>query len=281
MAYEYGITAQPHPIADNEAFDRVVLTPHMRGGTIVTFWIRSSFNADGPWAFYLEWAEHPSGDWIDVAGPVVDNVLVDTEQRRFSALPHSVYRVRAETGGGIFYSYVNPVMGEWNYHQWRTAREIIRREYLRMQKYTGTEGFYLARKQWGELCPSCLDHNTDMVTDSHCSVCYGTRFVGGYYAPTTLWVEEDRVAVRTQREPERAVTMDQSQIARVVAYPFLTSEDVWVSKTTGERWIIKRKQEAAALQGKPLIYSVELRLAQPANIVYDVPLEAAASSSSQ
>ena len=281
MAYEYGITSQPHPIARTEAFDRLVLAPHMLGGTIATFWMNANFDVAGPWNFYLEWAEHPDSDFIDVAGPTTDNILIDPVQRRFSKLPHSVYRVRLEpAGGGLYYSPVNPVMGEWNYHQWKVVRDITRREYLRLQRYVGTQGVYLARKQWGELCDECLDYNTQMVTDANCETCYGTGFVGGYHTPSVLWIGEDRIDVRAKRDANLGVVADQTQFARVIALPFLTAKDVWVSLTTGERWIIQAKREEAAMQGKPIIYQVEMRLAETASVVYKIPIEPTSSSSS-
>lgn len=73
---------------------------------------------------------------------------------------------------------------------------------------------------------------------------------------------------------------DQVQTARAVACPFVAAHDVWVSDRTGERWVIQGKQEVATMKGKPLIYNVEMRLADPSSVVYDVPLTGSGSSSS-
>jgi len=260
-------------------FDRVVLTPHMRGGTIVNWWLDDRFDTPGPYTFFLEWAESPDADFIEVAGPATDGVLTDSEQRRFSKLPHSVYRVRLETPTTTHYSDVHQVMGDWNRHDWLLGRDIIRREYLRLVRYVGSKGLYLARKQWGEICDACTDFSTGMITNAKCANCFGTGFVGGYHPASVFWMGEDNYQVRAQREDQVGVRSDQVQTARAVACPFLTAKDVWVHSGTGERWSIESKQELAGLRGKPLVYGVELRLVEPDSIIYDVPLTGGSSSS--
>lgn len=281
MAFEHGVTSNPLPLIEHDGvFDRVVITPHMRGGSTVSWWLDAKrFKVEGPYIFFLEWAEHPDADFVQVAGPTADSVLVDSEQRRFSKLPHSVYRVRVNTPIGDYYSASHLVMGNWNRHDYLLARDVIRREYLQLIRYTGTRGVYLARKQWGELCTDCTDYHTEMVTNSHCAVCYGTGFVGGYHNASQLYLGEDRTAVRGQRKDGIGVVTDQVQIVRAVACPFLTAKDVWVNLDTDERWSIEQKRELVAMRGVPLVFGVELRLIEPSSIVYDVALEAAESSS--
>jgi hypothetical protein len=282
MAFEHGITRNPLPIIEhNGVFDRVVVMPHTRGGSVVTFWLDSRrFVVAGPYTFYLEWAEHPDADFEEIAGPTSENTLTDSEQRRFSKLPHSVYRVRVTTPSGDFYSAPHLVMGNWNRHDYLVAREVVRREYLLLARYSGTRGIYLGRKQWGEICTACADYNTDMPTDSHCTTCYGTGFVGGYHSPSVLYLGEDRLSVRAERKENIGVVNDQMQTVRAVACPFLTAKDVWANLETGERWSIERKRELVALRGAPLVWAVEIRMIEPNAIEYDIPLESSGDASS-
>ena len=263
------------------AFDRVVFTPSVRGGTIAAYWLDQTTEAEGPYDFYLEWAEHPEADFIEVAGPSDSGVLVDGTARRYSKLQHSVYRVRLDAATGTYYSDEMYATGNLNRHDFLIAREIVRREYLALASYTGTQGMLLARKQWGELCPRCTDYDTDMPSDAHCPVCYSVGFTGGYHNLSTLWFGEERIGLRAARQDGVGVRADQKQAVRAVACPFLTAKDVWVNLSTDERWSIESKQELASLRGKPLIYGVEIRLIEPGNIAYDVPLTEVTSSSSQ
>lgn len=95
---------------------------------------------------------------------------------------------------------------------------------------------------------------------------------GGYYAPVSLWMDEDRTPTRARREDGVGVVADQTQTARAVACPFLNAKDLWFNVTTGERWIVQSTHEIVSVQGKPVVYAVELRLAHPASIIYDLPL---------
>lgn len=260
---------RPH----TRVFDRIVVTPNVRGGTTVAYGLDTvRFRESGPYTFFLEWAEVPDGEFIEIDGPEYGAVLVDDYQRRFTKSPHSAYRIRLETPDNIYYSDPDQLLGTWNRHLYLTVKDVIRREYLRMTRYTGTRGLYVPRKQWGVLCPRCRDYNTDMTTDAKCVVCFGTRFVGGYYAPVSLWMDEDRTPTRARREDGVGVVADQTQTARAVACPFLNAKDLWFNVTTGERWIVQSTHEIVSVQGKPVVYAVELRLAHPASIIYDLPL---------
>ena len=171
-------------------FDRVLVTPTITGSTLVTFHVDTQrFTEPGPWNFYLEWAENPHANFIQVAGPTTGSMLEDTEQRRFSKLPISVYRIRLEDANGVaHYSQPNLLGGDLNRHMWLLSKDIVRREFLRLQRFAGTPGKYLARKHWGELCSNCLDHNTEMVTNENCTECYGTAFQGTKGQATALAV---------------------------------------------------------------------------------------------
>ncbi|RKX21348.1 MAG: hypothetical protein DRP45_12420 [Candidatus Zixiibacteriota bacterium] len=265
-----GPTSTPIVVHDN-VFDRVIATPHMLGGTVVNWALRSGLALEGPYTFYLEWAEHPDAGWEEVAGPTSDMVLVDTQQRRFSKLPHSVYRVRLEAASETRYSDPNPLMGNWNRHDFLLAREVVRREYLLLTRYTGTLGAYLARKQWGSLCSSCADYDTGQPTNAHCTECWGTGITGGYHAASNLYLAEGRTNFRTSRDGARGMVSDQVQAARAVACPFLTAEDLWINLQTDERWAIQSKRTLVEVRGKPLVWDVELRLLPPSDIAYEIP----------
>lgn len=265
----------------NSVFERVIVLPELRGGSTITWWLDTrKFKTPGPYQFYVEWAEHPDADFEEVAGPTAGNTLVDETQRRYSKLPHSVYRVRINTPSGDYYSEANLCLGNWNRHDYLIARDIIRREYKLLTRYTGTLGYYLARKQWGETC-ACADWNTDMPSNAHCRLCYGTGLVGGYHPASELLVQEDRTGVRAERQDGIGMRTDQVQLVRAVACPFLTAKDIWVHPGTGERWSIERKKEVVALRGQPLVYDVELRLIELGNIAYDIQLVERGSSSSE
>jgi len=264
----------PLPItAHSNIFDRITIIPDVRGGTVITWSVDSRCTIEGPYAFTVEWAEHPdaaSREVVGLAGSAL--TITDTTIRRFSKLPHSVYWVTI-TGADNILHYSDPVsaLGNWNRHDFLIGREIVRREYLALTRYTGTHGIYLGRLQWGTICTTCSDWDTNMPTDAHCPTCYGTGFVGGYHAPSELWLGEDRLAIHSKRQDNIGVRNDQAQMVRAVACPYLTAKDIWVNTDTDERWSIESKRELVSLRGRPLVYGVEIRLIELGNIAYDIP----------
>lgn len=276
-----GITQNSLPIQPHRrVFDRILVIPSTLDGAQVSWELDTrNFKDAGPYNFTLQWAENNNASYIDVAGPTSGNFLVDNERRLFSKLPYSVYRIKLVTAQDEYYSDPEPILGKWNRHDYLLAKDIVRREFVRLKKFTGTQGLYLGRKQWGTACNNCLDELTGMPTQAHCTVCYGTGYIGGYYTPVEFWVTEDTINMREQTDPNRNVTSDQVQMVRVVAAPYLTAKDVWINTTTDERWFVESKKELAVIRGRPLVTAVELRKVEPDNVVYTLPVSQTSSSS--
>lgn len=275
-----GLTRNPLAIDEHRGvFDRVLVEPHVRGGSVVTWAISHRFRVAGPFTFYLQWAEHAADEFTDIAGPTTGLLLVDSEQRQFSKFPHSVYRIRMVAGSDEYFSDPEDVLGRWNRHDYLIAREIVRREFVRFQKLSGSPGRHLARMQWGVACPQSTDYQTGMNNDADCRTCAGTGFVGGYHAPTELWIEYSELSVRGQRDENVGVRADQVRSGRIVACPYVTSKDIWIDDNTDRRWFVESKRELAAVAGKTIIWGVELRLVEPSNIAYDLPIASGSSLS--
>lgn len=262
-------------------FERVIVSVlSLRGSALVTWWLDGQrFDDPGPYEFYLQWAERQNGEFVDVAGPTSGNSLFDLVPRQFAKIPLSAYRVRLTTPTGEYFSDALLALGNWNRHDYLIARDIVRREYLRLTRYTGSRGSHLARRSWGTKCPRCTDFHTGLVADSNCPVCYGTGFVGGYYLPSTLWVEQGTISVREKHDESAGVRADRVQTARAVACPYLVSKDVWVNDETDERWSVESRSVLAEVRGVPLIVGVELRLFEPSSVAYEIPMAAESSSS--
>jgi hypothetical protein len=190
-----------------------------------------------------------------------------------------VYRVKLVVDTNMYYSSYVEGTGSLNRHDYLLAKEIVRREFMLLNRYVGSQGKLLIRKTWGTECTNCIDFGTGEPTNSNCTVCYGTGFVGGYYPAMPLLLElAPREHKETVVEP-RGTIADRSIYAKGVACPYLTSRDVWVAPETGERWFIQGKKEMASVRGKPLVWMVELKLIEPDNSVYNVPLTDESSSS--
>jgi hypothetical protein len=189
-----------HDCIPDKVFDRVRVTHMTRGGSLIEWRIADRFLAEKkppePFHFYVDYGRPGTDTWcpLNPDDPVInDCMFVDIEQRMFGKLVDHYYRVRLVLPGRNCEEHIssprqaNMGMDRGNF---LNAREIIRKEHLYLRKAKGgpgVKGVLLKRKQFGQLCGQCLDHDTREVTDSSCPVCFGTRFLGGYYAGIEYW----------------------------------------------------------------------------------------------
>ena len=69
------------------------------------------------------------------------------------------------------------------------ALEMVRRNNLVLELYSGMPCMVLIKKTWGPMCTSCYDESLNTSTSSKCKVCYNTKYIGGYYDPMLVYIE--------------------------------------------------------------------------------------------
>lgn len=270
----------PPPIV----FDRVAVDYQVRGPTRVRWSINSHFQLPSPWTFQLQCAEAnvlptASSNWVDVGPPLV-NVFetIDNEVKLPTGKEQLVfYRVVLTTADNqVFYSPIAAIYGDLDFKSNSIANEIVRKEDLRHRRLKASvEGYILKARRSGTPCPVCLDPRTGEVTDSKCPTCFGTRWEGGFFAPMPAVYGDlgliGEVHLRRDLQVDGMV-MPFNTRARFLAAPFITAYDVWVNKTSDDRYFIHPYQVVAQIRGVPLIIDAELRRIPYDDIVYRVPV---------
>ena len=143
------------------------------GGQLVEWRLNPEFVFDGVPELYVEFAV-AGGDWqrLNTTPILNESAYVDQVQRRFNLNDDSSYRVVARVGEGTGYdehaSLPALVNGNWNWRDWRLARDIVRKEYLALQRFTGTPGYLIKRRTVGIACPDCADFDLGAPTTSQC-----------------------------------------------------------------------------------------------------------------
>lgn len=259
-------------------FDRVVVSRLIRGGTAVFWELVPSFNDPAPLTFTLQvgtTANQDADDWADVGLPVVGQYFaVDGDQRLYGKDHWTYYRVKLETTLGTYYSDPTNGMGTMNRHDWRLAREIVRKE-LVAHRGASQLGYLLKRRVTGQRCPKCLDHMTQEVRNPACPVCYGTGYRCGYYYPMAcVWANMSPRTRRTELDggQGRGTINDVVVQARMTLTDLLNEDDVWVNKATDDRYYVHKIQHVAEWRGVPLVGQVELRPIPFSSIIYDIEI---------
>jgi hypothetical protein len=238
-----------------------------------------------PWTFQLQVSEtdivSDASVWRNVGTPAQNvNILTDPNSEIPAGKDQNIFYRVALTNGAYpnpltYFSDPAQIFGDLPFHVWFLGQEIVRKEKLRLSRLqVGTEGILLKRKRSGVPCTQCTDpYGSGEQTDSACPTCFGTRFVGGFYvAQAQVYTSSTLDQVYPHHEPQAEGTADQRTITgRFVGTPWLTSFDVWVSRTSDMRYMMHGKKVLADLRGVPFIYDVEMKLIPFNDIIYAFP----------
>ena len=255
-------------------FRRVSVDHMVRGVTRVWWDLDRLFREPGPYVFQLQYGYtglNDAVDWRNVGSPVVNGyVAYDPNWREggYELLTH--YRVTLTTTTGTYVSQPANCAGELPERDWLLSREIIRKEQLR-HRLVSVPGYLIKRYRYGKPCPRCRDELTQEITDNNCPVCNGTGFEVGYHPPVAMqcWDLSPEVIQENVDAQLKGTTRENAYAqARVIGFPALSKEDIWVNGTNDERWVVDTVQVAAAIRGVPLVYNIKMGLLPFNNTVY-------------
>lgn len=280
----FDVTAPSPPLVLDDGrcgpFEMVTTDFMVRGTTRVTWTLRDNFAGKLPFTFQLQVGEtgNPlADDWRDVGPPVVNgHVALDPEERMLGKQLVVHYRVKLTDDDGVTYaSQPATVLGRLGMRDWLQAREIIRQQRLRLRQFAGVEGLLLKRKRSGVPCTVCLDPDSNMILNSDCPVCKGTRFVAGYYRALPLQYCDMNEQPRTERRtggPE-GWSLPAAVTGLFIGTPVLSSGDLWVDAASDLRYYIETVATKGRVRGVPVLFEVVMSQLPPGNVAYTIPLE--------
>jgi len=268
------------PQSENWPFRRLQVDHLFHGTTRVWWGIDPTFTDPGPYTYQLQagyTGNNNALDWQDVGDPVTNAMCLEDDTIREHAGKHQLthYRVVLATDQGKFVSNPQGIHGNLDTKDWLTAREIIRKERLRMG-LVSQDGFLLRKFHFGQQNRKNTDFLTDEITDSQHPESWGTAFQVGYHPPVPLEIdfsEESWTFLRGGDNVRNYSSRHDEFIGRTIAFPEFFKEDVWVDADTDERFKIHQWQATAALRGVPLVYSLKLRRVPSSDIIYKIPVD--------
>jgi len=102
----------------------------------------------------------------------------------------------------------------------------------------GLECYFLKRKHYGLRCSTCYDPYTSRQKKTHCSECYDTTFIGGYYKPVHGYVEvvspDETVFYSVMGKDKNYNT-----VMITANYCWLQPGDIVAVVSTGKRYVIR------------------------------------------
>jgi hypothetical protein len=192
-----------------------------------------TFRGIKPFNFSLAASETPDFSEVVFAKDLGDTFYgVDDTLLKQNNLGSYLYRVTLITRDNKVYhsNVLNFFDKAENWQKYFTAREIVRKEFVRF-RYTGQKNAYLLkRKNYGELNADELDPVsgvplTDNTTD------FGTGFVGGYHKPLqVIFSTENQQEHSSLNQQGMGFDHTEKLKIRMVGFPIVTPRDILVTE---------------------------------------------------
>lgn len=226
-------------------FTSIKLIPSYGIGHIIQWSIDPAFHISEPHQFIVEVSGTP--DFSELLYTIKSgnsfSAIDDTNIKQSWTLD-LYYRVRLIAHREEFLSQNLAFSGsKYTRYTYINAREIMRKELLRMRKYTGSPVWLLKRKIHGKQLE---DNTVDPVsgvplTDQ--SGDYGSHFKDGYYDPLAFYASfEDLHATRTQQPEGLGMLEIFQRNFRTIGFPIIETYDIIVEPINDERYFVKDRQ---------------------------------------
>ena len=203
-----------------------------------------------PW-FNVEASETELGPWIPLLpSSVQGDYAIGLGHILFRASAPPMVRLSispSETAGAVQWSRPYLPGSLFKSTDFLLYREVLRKEILTLQEYSGYPCYLVKRIRGGFPCPECDDEILGAGTASpvdasgSCGLCFGTGIYGGYHRPQPIladWPSRPQGS-GTQGKGATGRTEDEKfSPIHVYAFPSVASDDILVDAGTGNRFVI-------------------------------------------
>lgn len=224
-------------------FVNAVMTPNFAQGHYIQWKLDSMFMESEPYIFTVEVSGTPDFSEIHYTLPPTESFFaVDDTNFRQAIYVDLYYRVKLETADKHTYYSKSMYFGSAmeSRRSYRLASEIVRKELLRLRRYTGIDAYLLKRKAFGEVRKDEVDSITGApITDnvSH----FGTGLSGGYFKPLkVMFTYEDGNSSRTLDQAGLGVNDVNDVSLRMIGHPLVETHDVIVDTIGDARFLVKK-----------------------------------------
>jgi hypothetical protein len=139
----------------------------------------------------------------------------------------------------VFKSEATPVEPGLDRRTRLLKRKILHDQAVGYKRLNGVPLIVLKRRRWGDRCPKCYDPVTKESTLEHCSVCYGTAFVDGYWAPVLIRGRREAASVESQMTSSGDSDVKLNDF-NVLDYPLIEYKDIVVDLVRNDRYQVLR-----------------------------------------
>lgn len=263
----------------NYPIQRLVVYNVVPGTSHILWDLHPNMKDPGPYTYQLQVNRLPnpdSGEWENVGEPQVDVAQLEdsvTESNGYKL--DKYYRIVLTTSRGQYISPMEGCFGQLHRYEWKLVQEILRKEMLRHNNVS-IPCVLLKKRTSGEVCPHCTDDITGGSNNSECNYCYGTGYLGGYYAPLRFQlIEIYPTQLMEKHESDNVTTLNMSvdrYEARAMGIPEICVDDIIVDLSTSQRFRVNGSQSISQLRRVPIARKLDLTLLPYSDPVYKIDI---------
>jgi hypothetical protein len=197
---------------------------------------------DGPWECVAENLQNVYCYVDSFPQPSNTDPTVYLRPNYLSVTRNFFYKVVATGPDGTTVEDITEVSATLAPKQKQILRKLIHDEYRALSKFTGVPVAVLKRRQWGKRCQRCTDKITKEITRAHCTDCWGTGFIGGYWDPLLTYARRAPLQTTIQIAQENKVESTTAKFT-MLNIPRLEQSDVVVFLSDNRRFLVDQQSE--------------------------------------
>lgn len=231
----------------------------------------------GPWdtiVVGLQNAYNFVDDNFNLPGPPVTSPSGGEPLNLFSLSRDVYYQVTVTPPSGsanAFSSPPTPIEPGLDVRTRLLKRKLLRDLAVGFRRLNGIPLAVLKRRRWGERCTSCFDPVLGESTREHCKACFGTSFLGGYWAPVLIRGRREAAATQTNLVAHGEEDVKYADFL-TLDYPHLEYKDVIVDLNRNERYEVLR-MTPTELKTVIVHQKLACSLLSHGSVEYEVPVD--------
>ena len=164
-----------------------------------------------------------------------------------------------------------------NRFQYDKQRKLVRNSLMQnfkvlLEKMVGIEAILLKRKHWGNRCGYCFDPVANKQVKSHCTHCYDTTWIGGYWPMGILVYERSSMPIQVGKETAGTVEVRQNSYSTLY-FPQINYGDIMIIKYNNTRYFIKTSPNVTNRRTIPVHQTFIVDLIPPEHVIYQFPID--------
>jgi hypothetical protein len=239
---------------------------------VIDFAIQDTSENLSNYRFDLYKANHQTQPYFLVASNITDFTYRDFAINLYDISINYYYKVRI-TDVRTNESKLSEVYGEYKYARANVhALGIVEIHEIYLENVVGNKMLLLKKKRTGQVC-SCFDDIRRRSNPVKCTICYGAKYVGGYYSPYELYTNFLNPPTKIEYFAQNDVGEWEGTPLQLWTqnYPLVQVQDVVIDRNNNIRYVVTNCHPSY-MNFYLIRQTFQIQRLPDSNVVYQYPI---------